>query len=72
MRHPHGIDFIIAANLKKARLQHKMSQSQAAKHLGVSYQQLQKYENATNRISAASLWDLAKLYQIQIQEFFEG
>lgn len=71
MHTSNGIEFIIAANLKKARLRHKMSQSVAPQYLGVTYQQLQKYENGANRISAVRLWHLSVFYNIPIQDFFE-
>lgn len=45
----------IGARLREARLRKKMSQSVLGDHLGITFQQVQKYENGTNRISAATL-----------------
>ena len=40
--------------------------------LGISYQQVQKYEQATTKISASTLFRLAELYEVGVEKFFEG
>ncbi len=57
--------------MKLCRLMLKLSQSQVAKELGVSFQQFQKYENGENRVSAANLNRIAKLFQVPMSYFFE-
>jgi transcriptional regulator with XRE-family HTH domain len=47
--------------LRAARLETGQSQTQAAHALGVAFQQIQKYESGTNRISASSLYELSLL-----------
>ena len=49
----------------------KMSQSDLADRLGVSFQQIQNYEKGVNRISAATLVEIASLIKIDIQYFFD-
>lgn len=71
MRKPKNIDSLIATNLRKARHNQKMTLIMAASDIGIAYQQLQKYENGTNRISASRLWQLALIYNVPIQDFFE-
>ena len=39
--------------------------------IGLTFQQIQKYENGTNRISASRLWDIAVLLEVPISFFFE-
>ena len=49
-----------------------LSQSDLARLIGVRFQQIQKYEAATNRLSAARLWQLAGALGVDVQYFFEG
>ncbi len=48
-----------------------MNQTILGKALGVSFQQVQKYENGTNRISASRLFDLTRVLDVSIEHFFE-
>lgn len=52
------------------RLQLGVSQAELARQLGVTFQQVQKYEAGINRVAAGRLFQLASLYGISIQEFF--
>lgn len=72
MRNTHAIDAIIARNIKCARLDGALSQMTVANYLNITYQQVQKYENGKDRISAARLWQLSLFYNIPIEDFFEG
>ncbi len=49
-----------------------MSQKQLAGHLGISFQQVQKYERGINRISAGRLLQIATCFGIPIEFFFDG
>lgn len=49
-----------------------MTQEGLATQLGISYQQIQKYEVGTNRISAGRLQEIARVFSIDIALFFEG
>jgi transcriptional regulator with XRE-family HTH domain len=66
------VDAHVALRLKAARLASEHSQASAAAHINLTFQQLQKYERATNRISAGKLAILAALYGKPISWFFEG
>jgi transcriptional regulator with XRE-family HTH domain len=48
------------------------NQSQLAKTLGLTFQQVQKYEKGTNRISASKLWEIARFFEVDVGYFFEG
>ena len=58
-RLPNAIDRHVASRLRLRRLEAGLSQTTLADALGISFQQLQKYEGATNRISAGALYQLA-------------
>ena len=49
-----------------------MSQTEVANALGVTFQQVQKYERGTNRVGASRLFDLSRILSVPIQYFFEG
>ena len=49
-----------------------MSQTEVANALGVTFQQVQKYERGTNRVSASRLYDLSRILNVPVQIFFEG
>jgi len=66
------IDNRIAARLALARRQSGMSLSDAGQAAGVSYQQIQKYENGSNRITGGVLALLAGLYERPISWFFHA
>ena len=64
----HAIDKAIGARLKMYRQRANISQTALGKHLGVSFQQVQKYENGTNRVSAATLIKIARFLNISVAE----
>ncbi len=71
--HPRAMtdmDKRIGANMRRARLACGMSQEKAAESLGISYQQVQKYEKGINHLSAARLLQVAKLFQRDIVWFY--
>lgn len=49
-----------------------MTQQQLGEKVGIKFQQIQKYETGTNRISASRLWDIADALEVEIAFFFEG
>lgn len=49
-----------------------MPQKELAKRLGISFQQIQKYESGANRISASKLWELCGVMDVDPGYFFEG
>ena len=71
-RKPHQIDFQVGVRLKARRKTLGISQKQLANCVGVSFQQLQKYESGTNRIGAGRLFQLAQALQVSVEYFFWG
>lgn len=64
-------DKIVAKNLKILRIANRMSQKQMSAIIGVSLQQLQKYESSTNRISAGNLIKVANALKIPMHAFYK-
>ncbi|MBU0800426.1 MAG: helix-turn-helix domain-containing protein [Alphaproteobacteria bacterium] len=64
-------DRIIGETLRRLRLERGVSQEAVAFMLGVSYQQVQKYESGTNRISLARLLTLRDFYGVTLESFLE-
>lgn len=65
-----AVDRHIAAKLKAARTEKGIPQTAAAEALGITFQQLQKYEWEKNRITAGRLYELAVFYEKPISWFF--
>ena len=65
------IDVHVGARLRQRRTLMGMSQTNLGDVLGVSFQQVQKYENGANRISASRLFDLARVFDVPIEYFFD-
>jgi len=65
-----GVDGRIGKVLRTLRRQRRLSQTALAAHMGVSYQQLQKYELGTNRIAASRLVMAAQALGVQPDAFF--
>ena len=49
-----------------------MTQQQLGDKVGIRFQQIQKYESGTNRISASRMWDIAAIMGVPVSFFFEG
>ena len=71
-RDPSLIDQTVGERIRKRRTDLEISQPELAEQVGVTYQQLQKYENGKNRISAGRLYDIAKILKTSIAYFYEG
>jgi transcriptional regulator with XRE-family HTH domain len=62
----------VGSRLRMRRLMFDMSQTDVADALGLTFQQLQKYEKGTNRISASRLQHTSQILQVPVSFFFEG
>lgn len=65
-------DLIVAGNLRKIRIARQMSQQTLAAEIGVSYQQIQKYERGKDRLTVGRIVALAKVLQVEVAAFFDG
>ena len=71
-RRTQDIDAAVGLRMAARRSALGLSQTALALQLGVSFQQVQKYEKGANRISASKLWDIARFFRVDIGYFFEG
>ena len=65
------VDKYLGNVISEARVNKGLSRQEVAQQLNVTHQQLQKYEKGVNRISAASLFKLVKILDLNITELFE-
>jgi transcriptional regulator with XRE-family HTH domain len=71
-RSPNPIDKHVGARVRMRRIILGMSQEKLADTLGVTFQQVQKYEKGTNRIGASRLQEISKSLQVPPSFFFDG
>lgn len=72
MDEPHPVDIQVGQRIKAARKLQKLAQAELAHGVGVSYQQIQKYEKGDNRVSVSMLYDIAKFLDVSLAYFYEG
>jgi transcriptional regulator with XRE-family HTH domain len=70
MKHP--VDVHVGQRVRQRRWMIGMTQQQLGNKVGIKFQQIQKYETGTNRISASRLWDIAAALEVPVSFFFEG
>ncbi len=70
MKHP--VDVHVGKQIRQRRWKMGMTQQALAEHVGIKFQQIQKYETGMNRVSASRLWDIARALDISVAFFFEG
>jgi transcriptional regulator with XRE-family HTH domain len=72
MSTPHPVDIHVGRRLRMKRTILGMSQEAVGKQIGVTFQQIQKYERGINRMGASRLFDFSKALGVQVAYFFEG
>lgn len=68
----HPVDLHVGRRVRDLRKTLGVSQGRLADALGLTFQQVQKYERGTNRISASKLWDIARALKVDVAYFFHG
>jgi transcriptional regulator with XRE-family HTH domain len=68
----HAVNEHVGRRIRARRLQMGMSQQALAEQVGVTFQQIQKYESGANSLSAATLYRLARVLEARPGHFFEG
>ncbi len=69
---PRPVDVHVGGRVKACRRLIGMSQTELGKHVGLTYIQIQRYENGMNRIGASRLWQFSLILGQPISWFFEG
>jgi transcriptional regulator with XRE-family HTH domain len=70
-RRPNPIDIHVGSRVRLRRMLLGLSQEKLAERLGLTFQQIQKYEKGANRIGASRLFDLAQVLSVPVQFFYE-
>ena len=68
---PHPVDVQVGARLRLRRTLLGMSQEKLGEAIGLTFQQVQKYERGANRIGSSRLFDLARVLDVPVSYFFE-
>ncbi|MFV0245234.1 MAG: helix-turn-helix domain-containing protein [Qingshengfaniella sp.] len=68
----HSVDIHVGMMIRKRRRVLGISQQVLAESVGIRFQQVQKYETGTNRVSASRLFDMANALAVPVSYFFEG
>lgn len=68
----HPVDAHVGRKLKELRLLRGKTQTEVAEGLGISFQQVQKYELGRNRVSASKLFEMSRILGVDPAYFFDG
>lgn len=71
-KNPNPIDKHVGSRVRMRRLMFGMSQEKLADAIGLTFQQVQKYEKGTNRMGSSRLQQIANVLQVPVTFFFEG
>lgn len=71
-RSPNPVDIHVGTRIRLRRQVMKMSQEKLGDQLGVTFQQVQKYERGANRVGASRLWKLSQVLDVPVSFFYEG
>ncbi|UNF38474.1 helix-turn-helix domain-containing protein [Bartonella krasnovii] len=69
-KNPNFNDISIGKRIRHRRISMRLSQKELGSHLGVSFQQIQKYEKGLNRVSAGCLQEIANALEVPITFFY--
>ena len=71
-RGPQSLDKVVGRNVRVHRLAKGMSQTDLANELGITFQQIQKYEKGTNRVGSGRLFEISVILGVSVLTLFEG
>ena len=71
-RSPLPVDTLVGQNIRICRLQKGMSQTELGERIGVTFQQVQKYEKGANRVGASRLTMIADVLGVPLPTLFDG
>jgi transcriptional regulator with XRE-family HTH domain len=69
---PNPVDRHVGSRVRMRRIMLGMSQEKLGEGLGLTFQQIQKYEKGTNRIGASRIQQISEILQVPVQFLFEG
>jgi transcriptional regulator with XRE-family HTH domain len=71
-KEPDPVDKLVGRNIRIRRLAKGLSQTELGSQLGVTFQQVQKYEKGYNRVGSGRLFRIASILGVEITAFYEG
>jgi transcriptional regulator with XRE-family HTH domain len=71
-RSPNPVDLHVGTRVRLRRQVLKMSQEKLGDQLGVTFQQVQKYERGANRVGASRLWRMSQVLDVPVSFFYDG
>lgn len=71
-RRRDAVDTLVGKNIRVLRQDRGISQTELGRKIDVTFQQVQKYENGTNRVGSGRLFKIASIFGVPITTFFEG
>src|SRR6476620_7936287 len=71
-RSPNPVDRHVGLRIRLRRKELGVSQERLAEAIGLTFQQVQKYERAANRVSASKLWEMSRALSTSVGYFYEG
>ena len=69
---PHPVDVVVGGRMRELRIRAGITQAKLGQALGVSFQQIQKYERGTNRMGASRLVQVAQTLNCSVESLFDG
>jgi transcriptional regulator with XRE-family HTH domain len=69
-RHPDAYDREVGLRVRTLRISRRMSQNDLGQSLGITFQQIQKYETGANRIGAGRLQHIAEIFEVPVEALF--
>ena len=70
MKHP--VDIYVGQRIRQRRSLLGMTMQQLGDRVGITFQQIQKYETGADRVSASRIWDIAAAMEVPVLFFFDG
>lgn len=67
-----AVDSVVGRNIRVLRLDRRLSQTELGRRIEVTFQQIQKYENGTNRVGSGRLFKIASVLGVPVTALFEG
>jgi len=71
-KQPNPIDIHVGSRVRLRRMMLGMSQEKLGESLGITFQQIQKYEKGTNRIGASRIQHISRVLSVPVSFFFDG
>lgn len=68
----HPIDVLVGKKIREFRVRHDKSQKALGDEIGLTFQQIQKYESGKNRVSASILFEISKVLKTPVGHFFHA